>query len=49
PRRPADPSKLIANAEKAARVLGWKPKITEIEEIIASAWKWHTEHPEGYE
>jgi len=48
PRRPGDPSKLIANAEKAARVLGWQPKITGIEEIIASAWKWHTEHPEGY-
>lgn len=49
PRRPGDPSKLIANAEKAARILGWQPKITEIEEIIASAWKWHTEHPDGYE
>lgn len=49
PRRPGDPSKLIANAEKAGRVLSWQPKITGIEEIIASAWKWHTEHPEGYE
>lgn len=49
PRRAGDPSKLIANAEKAARVLGWKPKIPGIEEIIASAWKWHTTHPEGYE
>jgi UDP-glucose 4-epimerase len=49
PRRHGDPSKLIANAEKAARVLGWQPKITGIEEIIGSAWKWHTEHPEGYE
>jgi len=48
PRRPGDPSKLIANAEKAVRILGWQPKITGIEEIIASAWKWHTEHPEGY-
>lgn len=49
PRRPGDPSKLIANAEKAARVLGWQPKIPGIQEIIASAWKWHIEHPEGYE
>ena len=49
PRRPGDPSKLIANAEKAARVLGWQPKIAGIEEIIASAWKWHTENPQGYE
>ncbi|MBK9163246.1 MAG: UDP-glucose 4-epimerase GalE [Acidobacteria bacterium] len=49
PRRPGDPSKLIANAEKATSVLGWQPKISGIEEIIASAWKWHTTHPEGYE
>lgn len=49
PRRPGDPSKLIANTEKAARVLGWQPKIPGIQEIIASAWKWHIEHPEGYE
>ena len=49
PRRPGDPSKLIANAEKAGRVLSWQPKITGIEESIASAWKWHTEHPDGYE
>ena len=49
PRRPGDPSKLIANAEKAGRILGWKPKIAGIEEIIGSAWKWHTEHPDGYE
>lgn len=49
PRRPGDPSKLIANAEKAGRILGWQPKITGIEEIIGSAWKWHTTHPEGYE
>ena len=49
PRRPGDPSKLIANAEKAARVLGWQPGIPSIEEIIASAWKWHTENPQGYE
>ncbi|HTH37322.1 MAG TPA: UDP-glucose 4-epimerase GalE [Pyrinomonadaceae bacterium] len=40
PRRPGDPSSLVANAAKASEVLGWKPEITSIEEIIRSAWQW---------
>lgn len=39
PRRAGDPAVLIADAEKARKTLGWQPKITEIDEIIASAWK----------
>lgn len=37
-RRSGDPSRLIANAEKAEAVLGWKPQHTDLESIIASAW-----------
>ncbi len=48
PRRAGDPAKLIASSEKAKTVLGWKPEHEEIEEIIASAWKWHQSHPNGY-
>jgi len=40
PRRPGDPSQLIANAEKAADVLKWKPRHTDLESIIESAWRW---------
>lgn len=29
-------------------VLGWKPKYTNVEDIIATAWKWHSTHPNGY-
>ena len=47
-RRVGDPALLIASSEKAKRILGWEPKYTEIEEIIASAWKWHQAHPHGY-
>lgn len=47
-RRAGDPAMLIASSEKAKRVLGWEPAFTELEEIIASAWKWHKNHPEGY-
>lgn len=48
PRRAGDPARLVASGEKAKRVLGWKPKIKQLDEIIASAWKWHKAHPEGY-
>ena len=48
PRRAGDPASLVASGEKAKRVLGWKPKIKQLDEIIASAWKWHKAHPEGY-
>lgn len=48
PRRAGDPAQLIASSEKAKRVLGWKPEHAELEEIIATAWKWHKNHPHGY-
>lgn len=40
-RRPGDPAILIADSRKAQSTLGWKPEYTDIEEIIATAWKWH--------
>ena len=40
PRREGDPTRLIADAKKAQDRLKWKPKITGIEEIIETAWKW---------
>lgn len=49
PRRSGDPALLIASSEKAKKVLGWEPKFTNIEDIIASAWKWHKNHPNGYQ
>ena len=47
-RRAGDPSALIASSDKAKEVLGWKPKYTDLKEIIDSAWKWHQTHPNGY-
>lgn len=47
-RRPGDPATLIASSRKAMDVLGWKPKYTNVEDIIATAWKWHSTHPSGY-
>lgn len=48
-RRPGDPAVLIASSEKARTILGWERKYTDIEEIIKTAWKWHSSHPHGYE
>ncbi|MDM5461814.1 MULTISPECIES: UDP-glucose 4-epimerase GalE [Bacillus cereus group] len=48
PRRPGDPDVLIASSVKAKEVLSWEPKYTSIKDIIATAWKWHQSHPEGY-
>lgn len=47
-RRAGDPAQLIASSEKAKKVLGWKPEHDSLEEIIASAWNWHKNHPNGY-
>ncbi|MDK2917868.1 MAG: UDP-glucose 4-epimerase [Candidatus Petromonas sp.] len=47
-RRPGDPSKLIASSKKAQEELDWKPNFTSIEDIIASAWKWHKKNPNGF-
>ncbi|GGH16164.1 UDP-glucose 4-epimerase GalE [Silvibacterium dinghuense] len=41
PRRPGDPAVLIASSEKIIRELGWKPEYTELDAILATAWKWH--------
>ncbi len=48
PRRAGDPAQLIASSEKAKSVLGWKPEHADLEEIIATAWNWHKNHPNGY-
>ncbi len=41
PRRPGDPAILIASSEKAMRELGWKPRYTQLDEILRTAWAWH--------
>ena len=49
PRRAGDPARLVASSEKAKTILGWKPVHDSLEEIIASAWNWHKNHPNGYD
>lgn len=47
-RRPGDPPVLIASADRARRVLGWRPQFGELETILETAWDWRLRHPEGY-
>jgi UDP-glucose 4-epimerase len=47
-RRAGDPSTLIATSEKAISELGWVPKFNSLSQIIETAWKWHSNHPNGY-
>jgi UDP-glucose 4-epimerase len=48
-RRPGDTAVLTADSTKAQKQLGWKTAYTQLETIVESAFKWHTEHPNGYE
>jgi UDP-glucose 4-epimerase len=41
PRRAGDPAFLIASSDKAIRELGWKPKYTQLDDIVRTAWIWH--------
>jgi len=48
PRRPGDPVVLIASSELAQKELGWEPRYNRLEDIVASAWEWHSTYPDGY-
>jgi len=41
PRRKGDVPVLVASNEKAQKLLGWKPKYSDIDTIIQTAWAWH--------
>jgi UDP-glucose 4-epimerase len=41
PRRPGDPAVLVASSSKAVRELNWKPRYTQLDDIVRTAWIWH--------
>ena len=47
-RRPGDPPMLYADPAKIKTALGWQPRYTAIGDTVATAWRWHQEHPHGY-
>ncbi len=48
PRRPGDPPELVADPTRAREVLGFEPRYTVLDEIVATAWAWHSRHPQGF-
>ena len=40
-KRKGDPAVLVADINKAKNSLNWKPKYTNLEDIINTAWTWH--------
>jgi UDP-glucose-4-epimerase GalE len=49
PRRAGDPPALYADASKIKSELSWEAKVTDIQQMVADAWSWFREHPDGYD
>ena len=47
-RRAGDPAILLASSAKIKKELKWEPQFSKIEDIIETAWRWHSSHPKGY-
>ena len=45
PGRPGDPPRLVADAGKAMRMLGWRPEFATLESIVRHAWQWELQFP----
>lgn len=42
PRRPGDPPMLVADPGQARTILGWTPRLSGLDEILSTAWAWHS-------
>jgi UDP-glucose 4-epimerase len=47
-RRSGDPPVLVASSHRARRELGWQPRHSTLEQMLADAWAWRQAHPAGY-
>ncbi len=47
PRRSGDPVALYSDGSRAHGLLNWHPRHG-LDEIVSSAWAWHSTHPDGY-
>ena len=48
PRRPGDPPRLVAAAQKSREVLGFRPSFLELDAVVETAVRWRRHHPQGY-
>ncbi|ABM61547.1 UDP-glucose 4-epimerase GalE [Halorhodospira halophila] len=42
PRRPGDPSQLVADGSALRETLGWRPRYESLETIVRDAWRWES-------
>ena len=47
-RRPGDPAILSADPKLLMTQLDWRPRFSDIEHIVRSAWQWKQKYPLGY-
>ena len=47
PRRAGDPVALYSDGDHARTLLGWAPNYG-LDDIVSSAWAWHSTHPDGF-
>lgn len=47
-RRAGDPPELISDSTQARKLLGWKPKLAHLSEIVQNAWNFHQRFPQGF-
>ena len=48
PRREGDREYLVSNSIRSKKILNWKPIHSSLNNIIKTAWKWHSKYPKGY-
>jgi UDP-glucose 4-epimerase len=47
-RRAGDPPELFADPRKIKAEMDWRARITNLDEIVRSAWEWFRANPRGY-
>jgi UDP-glucose 4-epimerase len=48
-RREGDPAILCASPQRLMRELGWRPRFSDLQTIVRTAWEWKQRHPRGYQ
>ncbi|WP_149535454.1 UDP-glucose 4-epimerase GalE [Siccirubricoccus phaeus] len=48
PRRAGDPAVLVASSERLKAETGWAPRFGALDDIVRTAWAWHSARPQGY-
>ena len=49
PRRPGDPAVLVASSARLREETGWIPRFGALDDIVRTAWAWHSAHPKGFD